>query len=206
MTPDAPLVPRAAREPLDTERTTVPPDGRPLAEQPRWRQDFPIDWPQDEYVSRRDLVKFVALTSLAFTAGQFWLVVESLLRGPSGASLPAVAVARVDELPIGGAKVFAYPEGSTPRLLVRTGEQSFVAYDQQCTHLLCPIVPARRAEMSTASTGGGLQLHCPCHNGWFDIATGQPLAGPPRRPLARVTLEVRGGVVYATGVEQPMAS
>jgi Rieske Fe-S protein len=45
------------------------------------------------------------------------------------------------------------------------------------------------------------RLHCPCHNGWFDLGTGQPVAGPPRRPLPRVTLEVRGGTVYATGVE-----
>jgi len=43
-------------------------------------------------------------------------------------------------------------------------------------------------------------LHCPCHNGWFDLATGAPNAGPPRRPLERVTLEIRDGVLYATGV------
>ena len=49
--------------------------------------------------------------------------------------------------------------------------------------------------------GGGLALHCPCHNGWFDLESGRPTAGPPRRPLPRVTVEVRGGTVYATGVE-----
>lgn len=27
----------------DPEIGTVPPDGRPLAEQPRWRKDFPTD-------------------------------------------------------------------------------------------------------------------------------------------------------------------
>jgi Rieske Fe-S protein len=46
------------------------------------------------------------------------------------------------------------------------------------------------------------RLHCPCHNGWFDLATGNVLAGPPTRPLARVRLEVRGGTVYATGIEE----
>ena len=44
-------------------------------------------------------------------------------------------------------------------------------------------------------------LHCPCHEGFFDLATGRPIAGPPRRPLPRITLEVRGGDIYATGVE-----
>ena len=206
MTPEPPLISRGASAPQDAERTTTPPDGRPLADQPKWRRDFPIDWPQDEYVSRRDLVKFIVLTSLAFTAGQAFLVLKRLLGGAEAGGAPApMAVARVDELPVGGAKTFEYPAGSPPRLLVRTGPASFVAYDQQCTHLMCPVVPERRRDVSPASAEGGLQLHCPCHNGWFDIETGQPIAGPPRRPLPRVALEVRGGVVYATGVEAPLA-
>jgi Rieske Fe-S protein len=44
-------------------------------------------------------------------------------------------------------------------------------------------------------------LHCPCHNGYFDLESGRVIAGPPRRPLPRVTLEIRDGVVYATGME-----
>lgn len=173
---------------------TVPPDGRPAADQPRWRRDFPIDWTEDEFVSRKDLVKFICLTSLAFVVGQFWLVVKSL-SGRGAAALPRTRIAAVDDLAIGGAMTFTYPEGSSPRLLVRTGENEFVAYDQQCTHLLCPVVPA-------VESG---RLHCPCHNGWFDLGTGRPLAGPPRRSLPRVTVEVRGGSVYATGVEEPAA-
>lgn len=174
----------------DADHITVPPDGRPYAEQPRWRQDFPIDWPADDYVSRRDLVKFMLLTSVAFTTGHFWLLTESLFRGtPEPVALP---VAAVDELPVGGHKLFEYPAGSGPRVLIRTGAASFVAYDQQCTHLLCPVVP--RPEDGT--------LHCPCHNGSFDLETGRPLAGPPRRPLPRVRLDVRDGTVYATGIEE----
>src|SRR5579875_3286117 len=30
---------------------------------PAWRQDFPIDWPQDHYVARRDFTKFLVLTA-----------------------------------------------------------------------------------------------------------------------------------------------
>lgn len=47
------------------------------------------------------------------------------------------------------------------------------------------------------------RLRCPCHEGWFDAASGRPLAGPPPRPLVRVSLEVRGGVVHAAGLETP---
>jgi Rieske Fe-S protein len=43
------------------------------------------------------------------------------------------------------------------------------------------------------------ELHCPCHNGYFEAADGRPIAGPPRRPLPLVTLEVQDGAVYATG-------
>ena len=184
------MIQEGAQRPRDGLGEGAAPDGRPPAEQPKWRQDFPVDQPQDDYVSRRDLVKFLVLTSGAFTVGQFWIVLRGVL-GRRPARPRPTAVARVDELPVGGAKTFTYPAGSTPRLLVRTGEGSFVAYDQQCTHLLCPVVPA-------VESG---RLHCPCHQGWFDLATGRPLAGPPRRPLPRVTLEVRDGMVWATGVE-----
>ena len=175
----------ASAEPLVT-----PPDGRPHGTQPRWRQDFPIDVAQDEYVSRRELAKFIVLTSVAFVAGQFWIVVKSLQR-TAGAG-PARRIAGREELAVGGAKIFTYPDGSTPRLLVRTGTATYVAYDQQCTHLLCPVVPVVDES----------RLHCPCHNGWFDLATGQPVAGPPARPLPRVIVEVRADGVYATGVEE----
>jgi Rieske Fe-S protein len=46
------------------------------------------------------------------------------------------------------------------------------------------------------------RLHCPCHAGYFDLATGRPIAGPPRRPLPRIVLEQRDGSIYAIGVER----
>ncbi|MEZ5319470.1 MAG: Rieske (2Fe-2S) protein [Vicinamibacterales bacterium] len=172
------------------ERPLTAPDGRPAAGQPKWRRDFPIDLGQDDVVSRRELVRFLVLTSGAFVVGQVWLAIKSLVERAAPPA-PALAIASTDEVPIGGAKVFEYPAGSPPRLLIRTGASAFVAYDQQCTHLLCPVIPM-------VAEG---RLHCPCHNGWFDLATGRPLAGPPRRPLPRVTLEVRGRTIYATGLE-----
>jgi Rieske Fe-S protein len=172
------------------DRTVTPPDGRAMADQPRWRQDFPIDAAQDDYISRRELAKFVVLTSAAFVVGQWWIVLKSVWR--AAPRQPALRVAAIDELPVGGARTFTYPDGSTPRLLVRVGDRDFVAYDQQCTHLLCPVVP-------DVPSG---RLHCPCHNGWFDLRTGQVLAGPPQRALPRVHLEVRADGVYATGIDE----
>lgn len=177
-----------------SEQWTVPPDGQPAEEQPRWRQDFPIDWPQDQYIFRREFIKFLLLTSGAFTAGQFWFLTRHLLQQGEAAP-PAQAIARADDIPVGGSLLFEYPAGSPARLLIRVDETNFVAYEQQCTHLTCPVVP-RVAEG---------ELHCPCHEGVFDLLSGRPIAGPPQRPLARVKLEIRAGQVYATGMEERTA-
>ncbi len=178
----------------DPDRLTIAPDGRPDPEQPRWRQDFPIDWPQDEYVSRRDFTKFMVLTSFAFAVGQFWILAKSLLRQRADGA-PVVKVARLETVPIGGALIFDYPGPRQPAVLARLSETIFVAYDQKCTHLSCPVIPDPKAG----------RLRCPCHQGVFDLRTGRPIAGPPRRPLPRIKLTIRDGTVYATGVEERTA-
>jgi Rieske Fe-S protein len=174
----------------DAEDVTVAPDGRPMSEQPAWRTDFPIDWPQDQYIERRDFMKFMVLVSLSLTIGQFWIVAQNWWRRRRGRP-PIARIASLDELPVGGAMVFAYPSPTDDCLLVRTAADALVAYSQKCTHLSCAVRP-HAAE--------GL-IVCPCHEGLFDLASGRPVAGPPRRPLARILLDVRGNQIYATGVE-----
>jgi nitrite reductase/ring-hydroxylating ferredoxin subunit len=174
----------------DPEEITLAPDGRPMTEQPAWRTDFPIDWPQDHYVERRDFVKFMVLVSLSLTIGQFWIAAQNWWRRRRGAP-PIARVATTDVLPVGGAMVFSYPGPADACLLVRTAADSFVAYSQKCTHLSCAVRPR---------VDEGL-IACPCHDGFFDLRSGRPVAGPPRRPLARIVLDVRGDQIYATGVE-----
>jgi hypothetical protein len=89
----------------DAEQITVAPDWRPARQQPAWRQDFPIDWPQDHYVERRDFMKFMVLTSAAFTLGQFWIGVQNWYRQRSG-QLPMQRIAAVDEIAVGSAVAF----------------------------------------------------------------------------------------------------
>jgi Rieske Fe-S protein len=172
------------------EIISIPPDGRPHEDQPQWRQDFPIDWGQDNYIARRDFTKFMVLTSFAFVVGQIWIAVENFFRARKGV-LPIQQIARVDDLQIGNSVVFNYPDEHEPCLLVRTGEDRYVAFSQKCTHLSCAVVPQPENNC----------FFCPCHEGRFDLTTGKPIAGPPRRPLPRITLEIRNGVIYATGVE-----
>ncbi|HEV2719892.1 MAG TPA: Rieske (2Fe-2S) protein, partial [Thermoanaerobaculia bacterium] len=169
---------------------SIPPDGRPYRDQPQWRNDFPIDWPQDEFVARRDFTKFLVLTSFAFVVGQVWIVFENFARKRKGKP-PLRRIAAAESIPVGGSLVFAYPEAHDTCIVVRTGAQQYVAYNQKCTHLSCAVVPDLQRG----------RLHCPCHNGAFEVATGVPVAGPPRRPLERVALEIRNGDLYATGIE-----
>jgi nitrite reductase/ring-hydroxylating ferredoxin subunit len=175
----------------DPEQVTLAPDGRPMEEQPAWRTDFPIDWPQDHYVERRDFMKFMVLTSLAFTAGQFWIAAQNWWRRRSGQD-DIVRLASVQDVPVGTTRTFAYPTEHDPCILVRSDERTFVAYSQECTHLSCAVVP--RVEDGV--------IRCPCHAGIFDLASGRPIAGPPRRPLAMVRLQIRGGDIFAAGVEE----
>jgi Rieske Fe-S protein len=174
----------------ERETISIPPDGRPLDEQPAWRQDFPIDWPQDQYVERRDFVKFLTLTSFAFVVGQLWIAGKSWIRQRTPAP-GARRIASRHDLAVGGSLVFDYPVEHDTCLLVRLAEEEFVAFSQKCTHLSCAVIP-KPAE--------GV-FHCPCHEGIFDLRTGSVIAGPPPRPLPRITLALRGDDIYAIGVE-----
>ena len=82
---------------VEREQITIAPDFAPADAQPAWRQDFPIDWPQDHYVERRDFMKFLVLTSAAFALGQFWIAVQNWYRKRAGQ--PAMQrIASVDDL------------------------------------------------------------------------------------------------------------
>ncbi len=172
------------------ETITSAPDGRPLEEQPVWRREYPVDWPESEYVSRREFTRLLLLTSFAFVVGQAYVVASSLLRQNRG-PLPASEIASLAAVPVGTTKLFHYPTENDPCVLVRLSGTEFVAYSQKCTHLSCPVIPDPAAG----------KIRCPCHEGLYDLRTGDVLAGPPERPLPRITLQVRGDSIYATGVE-----
>ena len=164
------------------------PDGQPESSQPKWRRDFPIDVEADEYGARRDFTKFMVLTSLAFACGQCWIAVQSLFRRGQPARQ---RIAAVEDLTVGQAVAFHYPTSRDPCLLMRMAEDQFLAFSSQCTHLMCPVIPDLKEN----------KLHCPCHAGYFNATTGEPTAGPPRRPLPQIELEIVEGEIFATNVK-----
>lgn len=159
----------------------------------QWREDFPIEWGADHYVTRREFTKFMVLASGAAFAGNGFFVAKKFAGGEL--DLPARSVAQVADLAPGEASLFRYPTANDPAILLRLaderGEPRFAAYLQRCTHLTCPVQFA-------AHSG---RLECPCHNGSFDGATGAVLSGPPPRPLVRIRLRVENGEIFAEGIE-----
>ncbi|MDP5275614.1 Rieske (2Fe-2S) protein [Chengkuizengella axinellae] len=98
----------------------------------------------------------------------------------------------VNKLKVGEAFEFAYPTDHDSALLVRLGDNEYRAYQNACTHLRCPVFWEKEKS----------ELVCPCHHGFFDVKTGSPTAGPPRRPLPEITVQVEGGKIVATGVKR----
>ena len=154
------------------------------APRPDWKSNFPVRQSDEHDVSRRQFCKVACGSALAVGGG--WLVRDKIFPRPK-ATEPKF-VARVEEVPVGGYKLFAYPTEHHPAILVRLGESEFAAYSQSCTHLMCPV--NYRHEQR--------QFYCPCHEVFFSAEDGRVLAGPPPRALPRFPVEVRRGEIWVT--------
>jgi len=163
-------------------------DGRPLSNRTRagrWQVEFPYGWDADELVSRRHLLRWAVWASGALFAATGALAGLSYVRERSRGSKQAIVAAAA--VPPGGVHYFNYPTSDDQALLLRLAGGQLVAYSGKCTHLACAVY-------WDAKDG---KLRCPCHNGQFAPETGDPIAGPPSRPLPRITLQEEGGIVYA---------
>ena len=156
---------------------------------PRWREDFPVRWDEDHYMTRRELAKFLTLGSGLLAGANVLIALIGLTREPPAA--PVRRIASADEVLPGGSLLFRYPTNEDPCILVRDRSGRFDAFSQVCTHLSCAVV---HDEANHA-------LACPCHKGLFAATDGVPLAGPPMRRLPRILIEQRGGDLVAVGIE-----
>jgi cytochrome b6-f complex iron-sulfur subunit len=87
-------------------------------------------------------------------------------------------------------KNFAW--GNKPGILKRNNDGSYTAFVAVCTHLDCNV---------TYLPDQG-KFYCACHEGWYD-ENGINMAGPPPRPLRRLSLSVEGEnlIIKREGVE-----
>ncbi|MGA8143375.1 MAG: ubiquinol-cytochrome c reductase iron-sulfur subunit [Candidatus Acidiferrales bacterium] len=163
---------------------------RSPSREPLWKDEFSVFTSDERYVTRRQFTKFLTLASLGMFVGNLWILVKArLTRTPS---FPSVAVGEVGAIPVRGVKLFTYPTPLDHCILIRTGEEEYVAYSQKCTHLSCAVYFSAKDN----------RLECPCHEGFFSTKDGSVLQGPPPRPLPQIVLERDGAKLIAVGVKE----
>src|SRR6476646_4787683 len=81
----------------------------------RWRDDFPVKWDSDNYVTRREMVKFLALGSLTIAGAN--AVVAGLPHIVKAAEMRRMKVGEISSIPVLGSKLFSYPTKADPCIL-----------------------------------------------------------------------------------------
>jgi Rieske Fe-S protein len=162
-------------------------DREPIAP-PIWKRDFPYEAAAEEEVTRREFARYLVAATGALALGNLglaaWTQLRTINRGDPRAIVP------LDDVPIGGTHLFRYPTDADPAVLLRAGDTDVVAFSQKCTHLGC-VVYYQPDEQ---------RWHCPCHEGNFEVLTGEVISGPPLRPLGRIDVEIRDdGMIWALG-------
>lgn len=105
-------------------------------------------------------------------------------------SMPAIVIRLPEPLP-GGLSV---------------GGQHYAGFSRICTHQGCVVQLNSNLEAVAIAfnyRSAAPVLTCQCHFSVFEVLqAGRAVSGPAMRPLPRVQLELRDGVLYAVGLEQ----
>ncbi|MFC9326356.1 ubiquinol-cytochrome c reductase iron-sulfur subunit [Kitasatospora sp. NPDC057015] len=144
----------------------------------------------DSLTSRRDYLRIVATVSGGLAVGSTLVSAGVLHRHGDGTAAPLKVA---DRLARGEAVTFDYPGEDDRAMAVRLADGTLVGYSTVCTHLACGVL---RRDDHAEREG----LYCPCHEGVFDVRTGEVTSGPPPRPLPKVLMvEDEQGAVWAVG-------
>jgi nitrite reductase/ring-hydroxylating ferredoxin subunit len=154
-----------------------------------FQAEFPYERAEEAQVTRREFCNFLGLTSAALFLGASGFAAKAALDARKSESFVAAQIVGADTLAPNSSLNFNYPTERDSAILIRTANGEYHAYGQKCTHLACPVYYSRDDH----------RLECPCHEGAFDVATGNVLFGPPPRALDSIEIEVRDGQVWAIG-------
>jgi len=80
---------------------------------PKWKQDFPIEWEGDHYVTRREMVKFMTLARCCWLGQLDRAIAGQLLHRGSKAERDIGAVSALERT---GSLLFRYPPTRIPAL------------------------------------------------------------------------------------------
>lgn len=152
--------------------------------------EFPYDRDEEAQVTRREFCNFLFLTSSALFLSAAGFAGKSAYDSQFEPTYQPMKIEGANVLEPGTALNFIYPNENDTAILIRAADGSYHAYGQKCTHLTCPVYYAKEHN----------RLECPCHEGGFDVRTGNVLYGPPPRPLDKIEIEVRAdGEIWAIG-------
>lgn len=154
-------------------------------EDKHWKRDFPISRPESNEVSRRDFARILTVVSGGMVLGNAAIAAKAFFTKKERAS-KRQRICSTSDIPVGGTKSFVLENSAVPYILVHTEDGNFYSYEQKCTHLSCAVY----------YRPGTMKIECPCHNGWFDVKTGEVLQGPPPRPLDRLDVSIEGDDIY----------
>jgi nitrite reductase/ring-hydroxylating ferredoxin subunit len=154
-----------------------------------FQAEFPYERDEEAQITRREFCNFLGLTSAALFVGAAGFAGKAALDARKSETLAAAPINGAEVLAPNSSLNFNYPTERDSAILIRTADGAYHAFGQKCTHLSCPVYYSRDHH----------RLECPCHEGAFDVATGNVLYGPPPRPLDVIELETRDGQVWATG-------
>ncbi|MGW6457431.1 QcrA and Rieske domain-containing protein [Streptomyces sp. NPDC055078] len=158
--------------------TDQPPAGRPGSPGDAAQRALHDRIGADSLTTRRDYLRIVATVSGGLAVGGVGVAAGVLHRHGDHETIPEPK--RIaDQLAPGEALAFRYPGDEDRAVAVRLRDGSLVGYSAVCTHLACAVL--FRADRGTEG-----ELLCPCHEGVFDVRTGEVTAGPPPRALPRV--------------------
>lgn len=134
------------------------------------------------------LIGFIFAPLFRKPSGEKWLTIGK----PNDFQIgKTVAVTVVDPSPLPWAGVTA----KSAVWLRREGENTFIAFSVNCTHLGCPVRWLEGAEL----------FMCPCHGGVY-YSDGNVAAGPPPRPLFRYDVRVQNGEVQMKEAVVPIVT
>lgn len=154
-----------------------------------YQAEFPYERDEEAQVTRREFCNFLFLTSTALFVGAAGFAGKLAYNASFEQTFTPLKIDGAENLAPGNALNFRYPAEKDTAILIRAADGHYYAFEQQCTHLTCPVYYSKTND----------QIECPCHEGGFDVHTGNVLYGPPPRPLGQIQVEMRGGEVWAVG-------
>ena len=144
-------------------------------------------------MNRREFIEKACLTGIGIVAGTSIinsLGIETLKAFPrpgvfhGNREIPLVLADTPELQTVGGAYHLEIDEIDKNLLVVRTGEDTFLAVDIKCTHKGCDVAYQDTAKMFV----------CPCHDSHFDM-NGIPKSGPAKKPLGTYKTTLKNGEV-----------